>query len=216
VQDAGGSGLPVSLRDYLIHAPDGTAYPAYVAVFSAGLLGQYYDVQGMTWLGAPMFTNPDQTVAVAGRTYSLFYSGQHLSIVAWYAHKAVYWVHNSLTDAVGNGELLAIAEQTRPIGVPGTPGQPVSGTGPRARALLNPAVVPTRIAPVPKTTTVETIGAIGALVTLLAVPLLCAVLFLRRRRLAELRAELDALISLESQLRSGLPREPAGTAPGAS
>ena len=215
VQDAGGSGLPVSLRDYLIHAPDGTAYPTYVAVFSAGLLGQYYDVQGMTWLGAPMFTDPDQTVTVAGRTYSLFYSGQHLSVVAWYAHGAVYWVHNSLTDAVGNGELLAIAEQTRPIGVPGTPGRPVIDASDPRRDLLKAVVVPTRIAPAAKIRPVETIGSIGALIALLAAPILAVVLFRRRRRLTALRAELDALLLHESQLRAGLPRQPPGARPAA-
>jgi polyisoprenyl-teichoic acid--peptidoglycan teichoic acid transferase len=216
VQDAGGSGTPVTLRDYLIHATDAAAYPAYVAVFSAGLLGQYYDVQGTTWTGAPMFTDPDQTVTAAGRTYSLFYSGQHLSVVAWNAHGAVYWVHNSLTDAVGNGELLAIAERTRPIGVVGTPGQPVGGTGRQQRALLKAVVVPRRIVPAAKVTVVETIGSIGALVTLLAAPTLGVVLFRRRRRLAALRADLDALISVESRLRAGLPRGPLGSGPGAS
>jgi polyisoprenyl-teichoic acid--peptidoglycan teichoic acid transferase len=216
VQDAGGSGTPVTVRDYLIHSPGGTAYPAYVAVFSAGLLGQYYDVQGMTWLGAPMFTDPDQTVTAAGRTYSLFYSGQHLSVVAWYDHGAVYWVHNSLTDAVGNGELLAIAEQTRPIGAVGTPGNPVGGRGRPRRGDLEAVVVPRRIAPAAKVSSIETIGSIGALVALLAAPILCVILFRRRRRLAALRAELDALISRESQLRAGLPRDPVGASPGGS
>jgi LCP family protein required for cell wall assembly len=209
VQDAGGSGVPVDLREYLIHAPGDSAYPAYVAVFSNGLLGQYYDVQGMTWLGAPMFTNPDQTVTVAGRTYLLFYSGQHLMIVAWYAHGAVYWVHNSLTDSVGNGELLAIAEQTRPIGVVGTPGSPAGSTRGGRHGRLAAAVVPRRISPGPTVTTVETIGAIGGVATLLAAPLLCFGLFRRRRRLAALRSELDSLLSLEHQLRSSVPRPPA-------
>jgi polyisoprenyl-teichoic acid--peptidoglycan teichoic acid transferase len=216
VQDAGGSATPVDLRDYLIHAQDGTGYPAYVAVFSADLLGQYYDVQGMTWEGSPMFADPDQTVTVAGRTYSLFYSGQHLSAVAWYAHGAVYWVHNSLTDAVGNGELLAIAEQTKPIGVPGTPGHPLSGPNAPRRASLEAVVVPRRISPAPKVTPVETIGTVGALVTLLAAPVLGAVLFRRRRRLRALRAELDALVSLESRLRGALPKEPIRSTPSAS
>ena len=215
VQDAGGSGTPVILRDYLIHASDRTAYPAYVAVFSAGLLGQYYDVQGMTWLGAPMFADPDQTVRVAGRTYSLFYSGQHLSVVAWYAHGGVYWVHNSLTDAVGNGELLAIAEQTRPIGVAGTPGHPIAGTAHLRRADLRAVVVPTRIGPAAKVSPVDTIGSIGALVALVVAPILCVILFRRRRRLTALRADLDALISVESQLRAGLPPEPLRAGPGA-
>ena len=210
VQDANGSGTPVYLRDYLIHAGQ-TAYPAYVAVFSNGLLGQYYGVQGMTWLGAPMFTNPDQIVTVAGRTYFLFYSGQHLMVVAWYEHGAVYWVHNSLTDSVENGELLAIAEQTRPIGVVGTPGSPVNGTRGRRHGRLGAVVVPRRIAPGPKVSTVETIGAIGGVATLLAAPLLCFGLFRRRRRLTALRAELDALLTLEYQLQSSVPRAAAGS-----
>jgi LCP family protein required for cell wall assembly len=209
VQDANGGAVPVSLRDYLIHAPDHSAYPAYVAVFSNGLLGQYYDVQGMTWLGAPMFTNPDQIVTVAGRTYLLFYSGQHLMVVAWYEHGAVYWVHNTLTDSVQNGELLAIAEHTRPIGVPGTPGAPVGGARDAGRGRLAAVVVPRRITLGPKVTTVETVGAIGGVATLLAAPLLCFGLLRRRRRLTALRTELDALLTLEYQLQSSVPRVPA-------
>ena len=206
VQDAGGTGTPVDLRDYLIHAPNHAAYPAYVAVFSAGLLGQYYDVQGMTWLGAPMFTNPDQTVTVAGRTYSLFYSGQHLMVVAWYDHGAVYWVHNSLTDSLQNGELLAIAEQTRPIGVPGTAGAAVGGARHGRHGRIAAVVVPRRSAPAPKVTTVETVGAIGGVATLLAAPLLCFGLFRRRRRLKALRTGLDDLLAYEYQLQSRVPR----------
>jgi LCP family protein required for cell wall assembly len=209
VQDANGGAVPVSLRDYLIHAPDHNAYPAYVAVFSNGLLGQYYDVQGMTWLGAPMFTNPDQIVTVAGRTYSLFYSGQHLMVVAWYEHGAVYWVHNTLTDSVENGELLSIAEHTRPIGVPGTPGAPVGGAHDARRGRLAAVVVPRRVTLGPKVTTVETVGAIGGVATLLVAPLLCFGLFRRRRRLTALRTELDALLTLEYQLQSSVHRAPA-------
>ncbi|MBV8220671.1 MAG: LCP family protein, partial [Solirubrobacterales bacterium] len=204
VQDAGGSGVPVNLRDYVIHSPNGTPYPAYVAVFSAGQLGQYYDVQGMTWPGAPMFSNPDQTVTVGGRVYSLFYSGQHLMVVAWNAHGAVYWVHNSLNDAVGNGELLAIAEQTRPIGVPGSPANPVGAAAGGGRAGLHGAVVPGRTTSAPQLTTVETVGAIGGLVALVAAPLLAVGLFRRRRRLTALRAELDSMLARELELQSGL------------
>jgi hypothetical protein len=191
-----------------------------VAVFSGNLLGQYYDVQGMTWVGAPMFSNPDQTVAVAGRTYSLFYSGQHLMVVAWYGHGAVYWVHNSLSDAVGNGELLAIAEQTKPIGVPGTPINPVGAAAGGGRAGLGAAAVPQRAAPAAKLTPIETIGAIGGLLALLAAPLLCIGLFRRRRRLIALRAKLDSMLARELELQSGiagtsaLGRPPAPSADG--
>jgi hypothetical protein len=107
--------------------------------------------------------------------------------------------------------LLAIAEQTRPIGVAGTPGHPLGGTGASGRASLKAVVVPRRIASAAKVTALETIGSIGALVTLLAAPILGIVLFGRRRRLIALRAELNAVISLESRLRTGLPCEPLRT-----
>jgi LCP family protein required for cell wall assembly len=212
VQDSGGSALPVRLRNYLIRAPDGTAYPAYVAVFSNGLLGQYYDVQGMTWTGAPMFANPDQTVTVGGRTYSLLYSGQHLMVVAWNGHGAVYWVHNSLTDAVGNGELLAIAEQTTPIG---TPGSPTGGTGASGHTRLKAVAVPTRTGGATKTTLAETIGSIGGLLTLIAVPLLFLGLLRRRRGLSELRGQLHATMRLTAQL-SAATAHGAGPSPSAA
>jgi polyisoprenyl-teichoic acid--peptidoglycan teichoic acid transferase len=199
VQDAAGSVLPVTLRAYLIHAPDRSAYPAYVAVFSAGLLGQYYDVQGMTWTDAPMFANPDQTVTIGGRTYSLYYSGQHLMVVAWFEHGAVYWIHNSLTDAVQNGELLAIAEQTEPIG---SPGSAAAADGFSGHARLHAAIVPTRTGATATTTPVEAIGSIGGLLALIAAPLLCIALLRRRRALSEIRRQLQATLTLESDLRS--------------
>jgi polyisoprenyl-teichoic acid--peptidoglycan teichoic acid transferase len=212
VQDANGfgSGTPVALRDYLIHAPGGTAYPAYVAVFSAGLLGQYYDVQGTTWTGAPIFSDPDQTVAVGGRTYSLYYSGQHLEVVAWFAHGAAYWVHNSLTDAISNGELLAIAEQTTPTGTPGPSGTSTLARGAKGKARLKAAFVPTRAQRTTHTSKLETIGSIGGLITLLAAPLLILALLRRRRRLSALRMHLNTTLALESNLRvtmSGRLRE---------
>ncbi len=204
VQDAGGSALPVDLRSYLIHAPDGSAYPAYVAVFSAGLLGQYYDVQGTTWLGAPIFTDADQTVTVAGRTYSLYYSGKHLAVVAWYAHGAAYWVHNTLTDAVGNGELLGIAEQTSPIGTP-------ESAAALRRATLHVAAVPTRTTVVASTTVEHKLGVIGGLLALIAAPLLCLALLRRRRELSALRGQLNARLdqiarlSAETSAHGGSP-----------
>ena len=123
VQDLAGSGAytvapqcttqaQACIRDYLIHAPGGKAYPIYIEVFSNGQLGQFYDVQGTTWVNAPLFADPNQTIHVGKRTYYLYYDGSQLATVAWHEYGAMYWVHNTLTDTVGNGELLAIAEQT--------------------------------------------------------------------------------------------------------
>jgi LCP family protein required for cell wall assembly len=195
VQDASGAFESVSLRDYLIHAPGGIPYPIYVAVFYAGQLGQYYDVQGTTWTGAPMFASPDQQVAVAGRTYNLYYDGQHLQMVAWFEHGAVYWVRNSLVDSIGNGELLAIAEQSAPVT------STAAAAAARRRVRLHAAYVPPR-KPVStdQTTTFEIVGAIGALVTIIAVPLLAVMMIRRRRELAQLRNVLDAGVDHESWL----------------
>ena len=200
VQDLAGSGAynvapqcttqaQACVRDYLIHAPDGKPYPIYVEVFSNGQLGQFYDVQGTTWTNAPLFADPNQTIRVGNRTYDLYYDGTQLAMVAWHEHGAWYWVHNTLTDTIGNGELLAIAEQTAPLG-------PLTGAGSRGRDVgkphpsLAPVVVPTRtVAPV-RTTDVETLGSIGGLVALLALPLLTVGLVRRRRQQRRLRAEL--------------------------
>jgi polyisoprenyl-teichoic acid--peptidoglycan teichoic acid transferase len=186
IEDAGGTGIPIQIRDYLIHAPGGTAYPAFVEVFSNGLLGQYYDVQGSSWTTPPLLDSPTQSVVVGGRTYYLYYTGQHLQVVAWYEHRAVYWIHNSLLDSVDNAELLAIAEQTKPIGAAAvhagpTPSQPAVATAPP-----NPTSAQAGSSPM------QTIGSVGGLLTLLAAPLLILALLKGRRTQGELRAHLQA------------------------
>jgi LCP family protein required for cell wall assembly len=194
VKDKNGSATPVSIRAYPIQAPDGSQYASYVAVFQAGGPGQYYDVQGTTWTTAPLLDNPDQTIKVGSRTYYLDYEGQHLETVAWYEHGAAYWVRNSLTDALGNGELLAIAEQTVPA------------TDRVGRQLgLRAAVVPQRIVTQPEYNLKNTLGSLGGLVALLALPLLAIPFFHRRRELRKLRAQLAATLHFETQLRAAAP-----------
>jgi LCP family protein required for cell wall assembly len=220
VQDLAGSGAyavsaqctpqaQACVRDYLIHAPGGKAYPIYVEVFSNGKLGQFYDVQGTTWTDAPLFASPTQTVRVGKRTYQLYYDGANLQMVAWHEYGAVYWVRNTLTDSIDSSELLAIAEQTEPIGTPSSPSGSGGAVGTSAARppMLNGAAVPQRPAPAqPKTSTIQTIGTIGGLVTLIAVPLLCFGLLRRRRELTALRRQLDATLALESSLRSRAAR----------
>ena len=187
VQVAGGTAVPVvprctetmqpCLRDYLIHAPDGTAYPIYSEVFADGGLGQFYDVQGTTWTGAPLSANPDQTIQVGKRLYDLYYDGQQLQTIAWHENGAVYWVHNTLTNDVPNGELLAIAEQTEPISVS-------AAVVNQAKLSLKAAGVPLRPKVTKKTSLRQTIGSIAGLLTLLTLPLLA---FLGIRRIRDLR-----------------------------
>lgn len=199
VEDAGGSAAPVALRDYLIHTPGRGVAPIYVAVFSGGQLGSYYDVQGTTWNTPPLLASPDQTISAGGRTYRLFYSGAHLQTVAWSEHHATYWVQNALADTLSNGELLAIAEQSRPVAAAGAP--PASASL-RLRDLRAPAPVSSAAAP----GTVQTVGSIAALATLLALIPLLGLTVARRREIRVLREQLTADREQRRQLAERLAR----------
>jgi len=211
VQDLAGSVIPVAaqctqvvqacIRNYLIHAPDGDAYPIYVEVFSNGDLGQFYDVQGTTWTDAPLFANPNQTLRVGTRTYDLFYDGSHLETIAWREYGAVYWVHNTLTDAIGNGELLAIAEQTAPVSAVKT--RPT-------HVILKAFSVPPQKALTVTTPIVQSIGRVGGLVTLVLLPLGLGAVFLNWRRVRGLRAQLHAAFARTAVLETQLATASAG------
>jgi LCP family protein required for cell wall assembly len=202
VQDRGGSVAPASFRVYNLHAPGGTPYPAYVAVFQAGGLGQFYDVEGTTWTTPPLLDNPEQTIQVGSRTYYLYYEGQHLETVAWYEHGAAYWVRNSLTQALGNGELLAIAEQTQPA---------TKRVGHAVK--LRAAAVPQRTVTQPANKLKDTLGWLGGLLALAGLPLLAIPLIRRRRELAKLRAQLAATVHFEAQLAAVAPLPAVPAAP---
>jgi hypothetical protein len=73
------------------------------------VLGQYYGVQGTTWLNPPILNKPTQTETVNGRQLMLFANGGKLSLVAWRNAGAVYWISNTLTDDIGNRQMVAIA-----------------------------------------------------------------------------------------------------------
>jgi hypothetical protein len=71
--------------------------------------GQYYGVQGTTWQTPPILNSPTQTRTVAGKQLMLFANGGKLSLVAWRTPQAVYWISNTLTDALKNQQMVAIA-----------------------------------------------------------------------------------------------------------
>jgi hypothetical protein len=215
VQDLAGSGafavapqcttqVQACVRDYLIHTPGGKAYPIYVEVFSNGELGQFYDVQGTTWADAPLFANPNQTLNVGKRTYDLFYDGSQLQMVAWHEYGAWYWVHNTLSDGVENGELLAIAEQTSPV-VAG----PKSAAPRRSKHVsLKTASVPARTVPTTKTSVRQTLGWIAGLAALALVPLLLVLVLKQRRRKRSIRTRLETNLALVASLRKAIPPPP--------
>jgi LCP family protein required for cell wall assembly len=203
VQDLAGSAIPVAprctqvvqacIRNYVIHAPDGKAYPIYVEVFSNGDLGQYYDVQGTTWTSAPMFAHPDQTIRMGGRTYELFYVGSHLETIAWRQYGAIYWVHNTLSHSLGNGELLAIAEQTIPVGR--------VRTAP-THVILKAFSVPQHETIASPTSTVQSVGRLVGLIAVLLLPLGLFAVLVNRRRLRVLRDHVNSTVGRAALLES--------------
>lgn len=102
--------LPDTIRPYRLEG-----HVAYVVVVSQGSLGQYYDLEGTTWQGAPILRNPSQTITLGGRTMQLYFEGQRLRVIAWHDGRAVYWLTNTLQNILTNRQMLAIAAAARPV-----------------------------------------------------------------------------------------------------
>ena len=85
-------------------------YPSYrMTVVLNSALGEYYGIQGTTWLHPPILNAKSSVKNVNGRNLQLFYNGAHLSLVALHTPHAVYWVSNTLADELGNSQMIAIA-----------------------------------------------------------------------------------------------------------
>jgi polyisoprenyl-teichoic acid--peptidoglycan teichoic acid transferase len=100
-------------RAYRIRDLKGHIHRAYRFVVNIPGVGEYYGIQGMNWLNPPILQKPDEQQTIGGRRYSLFYDGGHLRLVAFRFGNAVYWVSNTLTRALSNKQMLAIAESMR-------------------------------------------------------------------------------------------------------
>ena len=103
-------------RPYRLRTLDGTKRRAYRMVVQVPGVGEYYGIEGMNWLHPPILDRADATRTVAGRSYSLYFDGAHLRLVAFRASNAVYWVSNTLTRSLSNKQMLAIAQSMRPLG----------------------------------------------------------------------------------------------------
>ena len=184
------SALDDDLRVYEIHDERNHLHKAYVIVISRGLIGQYYDVQGMDWNDPPIFNDPDQTVTVGHRTYFLYYDGSRLEMVAWHEDGASYWVRNTLTDDVGNDEMLAIAAQTQPVTAYVAPPRSDAGLATlvrRAQAGANRAARGAVLDP------------LVALLAWLGIAVLAVGLVVRRREIMRLRHDIASAVALEAR-----------------
>ncbi len=97
-------------RAYLIHDQSGFSHVAYRMTLELNpVLGEYYGVQGTTWQTPPILGSPTQTRVVGGKQLLLYFNGGKLSLAAWRTGQGVYWVSNTLTDALSNAQMLGIA-----------------------------------------------------------------------------------------------------------
>jgi LCP family protein required for cell wall assembly len=97
-------------RGYVIHDPSGATHAAYrMTIDLNAALGQYYGVQGTTWRTPPILNSPTETRTVGGKRLMLYFNGQKLGLAAWRTRRGVYWISNTLTDALKNQQMIAIA-----------------------------------------------------------------------------------------------------------
>jgi polyisoprenyl-teichoic acid--peptidoglycan teichoic acid transferase len=103
-------------RPYRLRTLDGSKRRAYTMVVQVPGVGQYYDIEGMNWLNPPILQKPDARRKIGPRTYSLYFDGSKLRLVAFRAGNAVYWVTNTLTRSLSNKQMLGVAAAMRPLG----------------------------------------------------------------------------------------------------
>ena len=201
---------PDELLLYGIQSPNGRRrYPSYVIVVDDGELGQYYDIQGTTWTGLPLLSDPSQSVRIGSRTYSLFYDGEHIKTVAWREGRGIYWIENTLTYSLSPETMVAIARTTRPVGSSSATVPAVSAAPHRlAVALPTPGAA--------GTSSKAKIEAAIALLSFVIVVLLGLRLLYRQRELKLLRAQVAEAMALEARratrlrARVGVTRAPCG------
>jgi LCP family protein required for cell wall assembly len=101
-------------RAYPIWDRKGHRHSAYrMTVALNPVLGEYYGVQGTTWLRPPVLNNPSGSRVLSGRRLELYSNGGKLSLVAWRTGGAVYWISNTLTDTLSPAQMVAIAASLR-------------------------------------------------------------------------------------------------------
>jgi LCP family protein required for cell wall assembly len=100
-------------RVYKMLGTDGKVYGAYRMVLQTGVVGEYYGLQGTTWMDPPILEGVTETRKIGRRTYELVSDGDRLRLVAWRTRKAVYWISNTLLLTLNERQMMAIARSVR-------------------------------------------------------------------------------------------------------
>jgi LCP family protein required for cell wall assembly len=109
VRVSGSSYSGTEPRIYTLKDERGKKHQAYRLVLRAPGIGEFYGVQGLTWKAPPILDDPDRTIRRGNRRLRLYYDGKRLRLVAWKTKRGVYWVTNTLTQSIGEDQMIEIA-----------------------------------------------------------------------------------------------------------
>jgi LCP family protein required for cell wall assembly len=97
-------------RAYVLHDSRHRPHAAYrMTLVLNSLLGEYYGVQGTTWQNPPLLGSPLESKVVGGRHLEIYEQGGSITNVAWHTAQGVYWISNTLTTDIPNGEMINLA-----------------------------------------------------------------------------------------------------------
>ena len=99
-----------SVRVYTLHDRAAKLRHAYRLVLSHNVTeGQYWGVEGTDWPTPPILQGPHSVIERHGRKLGVYRTGAHINLVSWRHGKAVYWISNTLSNALSNDQMLEIA-----------------------------------------------------------------------------------------------------------
>ncbi|HEY5188810.1 MAG TPA: LCP family protein [Solirubrobacteraceae bacterium] len=97
-------------RAYVLRDQRHRPHAAYrMTLVLNSLLGEYYGVQGTTWQNPPLLGSPLESKVVGGRHLEIYEQGGSITNVAWHTAQGVYWISNTLTTDIPNGEMINLA-----------------------------------------------------------------------------------------------------------
>ena len=103
-------------RSYVLRDTSGLPHRSYVMtlVYTSGGVtstasGQYLTVQGTTWLDPPILHGTHTVRVIDGKTLAIYGQAGKVSLVAWRRGGGVYWIANTLQNAVPGYQMVAMA-----------------------------------------------------------------------------------------------------------
>jgi len=98
------------IRAYTLHDRAAKLRHAYRLVLSANPVeGQYWGIQGTDWPSPPILQGTHSLLTRHGRRLGVYKDGSRVHLVSWRRGKGVYWVVNTLSDALTNAQMIEIA-----------------------------------------------------------------------------------------------------------